>query len=204
MLTHRQLTPAKPLSNSLDAAAAITSYGGLMLWEAGSDDAVTSIEPLECADLVGLAGAGDQILLALTKDGILYCWCPNPGGRRDAWAPEQNIPTVIFSHEVVHIATGAEHAIAILESGEVWSWGNGDGGRLGHGDELSLKEPRLVETLRGACVGKQAAAGFGSTLLLTQDEDVYCWGMVFGIPSPESNVPRMVHSLHHMRVAQAT
>ena len=40
--------------------------------------------------------------------------------------------------EVIKVAThcDAKHYLALTSDGEVYSWGNGDGGRLGHGDNM--------------------------------------------------------------------
>lgn len=43
----------------------------------------------------------------------------------------------------MHVATGCEHSCAISDTGLLYSWGHGDGGRLGHGDN----NPRLVPVL---------------------------------------------------------
>ena len=42
--------------------------------------------------------------------------------------------------EIVKIASNPEgkHYLALSPEGDVFSWGNGDGGRLGHGDTKSV------------------------------------------------------------------
>ena len=48
--------------------------------------------------------------------------------------------------------------------GEVYSWGEGDDGKLGHGGKGSCDRPRVVEALRGrdvvgiSCGGAHSAA----------------------------------------------
>ena len=47
----------------------------------------------------------------------------------------QPVPRVIRAFgetKIVRIACGATHTIAVDENGGVWTWGNGDYGRLGH------------------------------------------------------------------------
>ena len=41
------------------------------------------------------------------------------------------------------------HSLALTESGEVFSWGDGDYGKLGHGTSDRQRRPRQVEALRG-------------------------------------------------------
>ena len=63
------------------------------------------------------------------------------------------------------MACGAAHSVCIAASGEVYSWGCGKYGRLGHGSEASEPQPRVVEALRGMrCV--QIASGGAHNLAL--------------------------------------
>lgn len=53
--------------------------------------------------------------------------------------------------EVTKIAahTEGKHFMALTRDSEVFSWGNGDGGRLGHGDNAFKEEPTLIQALVG-------------------------------------------------------
>jgi alpha-tubulin suppressor-like RCC1 family protein len=62
----------------------------------------------------------------------------SPDGKRDPTAPKKD--TI-----VVHLAAGCEHTAVLTADGEVFSWGHGDGGRLGHGNNSQCFTPtRLV------------------------------------------------------------
>ena len=45
-----------------------------------------------------------------------------------------------------------KHYLALTKAGDVYSWGNGDAGQLGHGDTGSLDSPKLVQELAGRAV----------------------------------------------------
>ena len=45
------------------------------------------------------------------------------------------------------------HSLAIGKNGEVWSWGDGDYGKLGHGDSTTQKQPtQIQEQLKKPCL----------------------------------------------------
>ena len=45
---------------------------------------------------------------------------------------------------VVEVAAGYMHTLARTASGRIYSWGNGEEGRLGHGDEDDRVEPKEI------------------------------------------------------------
>ena len=64
----------------------------------------------------------------------------------------------------VSVNSGGKHCLALSAEGEVYSWGEGDDGKLGHGGKASCDRPRVVEALRGrdvvavSCGGAHSAA----------------------------------------------
>ncbi|KAM8856113.1 alsin-like isoform 2-T3 [Spinachia spinachia] len=58
---------------------------------------------------------------------------------------------------------------------EVWSWGRGSEGQLGHGDQLARLQPLCIKCLTGEEVIK-VAAGSHHSLALTAHCQVYSWG----------------------------
>lgn len=59
---------------------------------------------------------------------------------------------------IIEVAAHSEgrHYMALTTEGTVYSWGNGDSGRLGHGDTRSLECPTLIEALLGHTITKIA------------------------------------------------
>ncbi|KAM4731264.1 alsin-like isoform 2-T2 [Anableps anableps] len=58
---------------------------------------------------------------------------------------------------------------------EVWSWGRGSEGQLGHGDQLARLQPLCIKSLTGQEVIK-IAAGSHHSLALTAQCQVFSWG----------------------------
>ena len=54
----------------------------------------------------------------------------------------------LASLEVATVVAGASHSFAITTDGALFSWGAGQCGRLGHGDEESQKAPLRVAGLQ--------------------------------------------------------
>lgn len=48
---------------------------------------------------------------------------------------------------MVDIAAGGAHSACITASGELYTWGKGRYGRLGHGDSEDQLKPKLVRSL---------------------------------------------------------
>ena len=83
-----------------------------------------------------------------------------------AKAREEDMPTAI-------VPAAKKKARAKL--GKLYTWGSGDYGRLGHGDNLNQKHPKVVDILRDKDVRK-FACGVRHCLALGSDGTVYSWG----------------------------
>ena len=68
-------------------------------------------------------------------------------------------------HKVLDIACGKEHCMLLTEHGQVYSWGGGSRGQLGHGTLASEEAPRLIMALDGMRVRKISAGGWHSAVI---------------------------------------
>jgi alpha-tubulin suppressor-like RCC1 family protein len=60
------------------------------------------------------------------------------------------------------VEAGAAHCLVVSSDGEVYSFGHGARGRLGHGVEQSQQTPKVIEALAGVKV-RSVAAGYYCT-----------------------------------------
>ncbi|KAF7816297.1 PH, RCC1 and FYVE domains-containing protein 1 isoform X1 [Senna tora] len=77
--------------------------------------------------------------------------------------------------DVQNIALGGKHAALVTEQGEVFCWGQGKGGRLGHKIDIDVSSPKIVDSLSGIHI-KYAVCGEYHTCALTDTGVVYTWG----------------------------
>ena len=77
--------------------------------------------------------------------------------------------------ERASLACGAFHTAALTSDGAVYTWGSGQDGKLGHGDENNQRTPKRVEALASTSV-RALACGGNHTAALTSDGAVYTWG----------------------------
>lgn len=75
--------------------------------------------------------------------------------------------------EIVDVAIGVRHVLALDKDGGVWSWGNDAGGALGHGDRTEVPTPKKIESLPPVTA---IAAGDYHSVALDRDGNVWVWG----------------------------
>lgn len=67
------------------------------------------------------------------------------------------------------------YSVNLYFLGQVWSWGDGDYGKLGRGGSDGCKTPKLIEKLQDLDVVK-VRCGSQFSVALTKDGQVYSWG----------------------------
>uniref|UniRef100_A0A8C9RA53 E3 ubiquitin-protein ligase HERC2 n=1 Tax=Scleropages formosus TaxID=113540 RepID=A0A8C9RA53_SCLFO len=172
-------------------SAAITSSGELYSWglgeygRLGHGDNTTQLRPKLVKVLLGhrvvqvACGSRDAQTLALTDEGLVFSWGDGDFGKLGRGGSEGcNIPQNIErlnGQGVCQIECGAQFSLALTKSGVVWTWGKGDYFRLGHGTDVHVRKPQMVEGLRGKKI-VHVAVGALHCLAVTDTGQVYAWG----------------------------
>lgn len=145
-----------------------------------------------CAKHALQVSAGNNHTCAVLDDGGLLCWGVGDfstenfgqlGYANDEGIGDDESPTsagkVEVGGPVTQVATGATHTCALLDTGSVRCWGEGNQGRLGYGNENNIGDDETPEEAGDVNIGGnvvQIAAGFEHTCALLETGTVRCWG----------------------------
>ncbi|WMV29485.1 hypothetical protein MTR67_022870 [Solanum verrucosum] len=119
------------------------------------------------------------------------------GDAEDRFSPTQ--VSALDGQEIVSLTCGADHTTAYSEAlKQVYSWGWGDFGRLGHGNSSDLFTPQPIKALHGIRI-KQIACGDSHCLAVTMEGEVQSWGRnqngQLGLGTTEDSlVPRKIEA----------
>uniref|UniRef100_A0A8D3D9F5 Regulator of chromosome condensation (RCC1) and BTB (POZ) domain containing protein 1 n=1 Tax=Scophthalmus maximus TaxID=52904 RepID=A0A8D3D9F5_SCOMX len=122
---------------------------------------------------------GSHHSMALTQEGEVFAWGYNNCGQIGSGSTaNQSYPRKVTSlqgRNVVGIVCGQTSSMALVDNGEVYSWGNNSIGQLGIGSNEVQLSPCPVTALQGLCV-QQIVSGYSHSLALTDEGLLYAWG----------------------------
>ena len=184
-------------------SAAISFKGDLFLWGAnesgqlGNGSVYPSFLPILIFDapfklqFIDVA-AGDQHVLALHSNGLLFSWGDNLSGQLGLGDYiSRHKPTLISSlsrYKFVKIAVGSSHSLALTTDGVLFAWGSNSGGQLGLGTFASSKIPLIVRNFPMERVAEIAASREFSMILLNNGSVLTCGRNDFGILGINSSI----------------
>jgi alpha-tubulin suppressor-like RCC1 family protein len=117
--------------------------------------------------------------MAITLTRNLLAWGSNKSwqlGLGDKAPNQVFVPTPVYGiDDVAQVSCGSEHTVALTSSGLVYSWGQGEGGLLGHGDTQNRAKPTIIEGLREQGISSVVCGGL-HTIALTKGGVCYSWG----------------------------
>ena len=115
--------------------------------------------------------------VALRSDGIVWTWGNNDYGQLGDMTTVQKTSPVQVKvtsttelSNVVAVAAGTYHTVALRSDGIVWTWGKNDGGQLGNGNTTNSDTPVNVTGLSNIVT---VAAGDLYTIALKSNNTIW-------------------------------
>jgi len=120
-------------------------------------------------------------------------------------------PQMVVRHQSIRaIACGGNHSVCLLDSGDVFTWGNSEFGALGHGTLVDhSSQPRKIETFPEAQEIVAIASGYFHTLAATKVGDTFAWGWndfgQLGLGTRDSQaIPMLLERMRNKKVRAIT
>lgn len=142
----------------------------------------TKIQSLSDKDVRKLF-CGSAYSACITQSGTLYTWGRGTYGSLGHGSSEDKlVPTIVQAvseDSVVDVALGSgdSHTLCATADGFVYSWGDGDCGKLGTGSCNGASLPVRIEELS---MISRIYSGSQFSVALAQDGAVYTWGKAHG------------------------
>ena len=181
-------TKVTAVSAGFADSVALTSSGSVLAWgknyngDLANGSTTDSVVPVRAAlpagtKVTAVAAGGDNNL-AVTSTGAV-AWASNDYGQLGNGGTEPTVPpvpvTLPAGTQVIAVAAGAVHSLALTSTGAVLAWGYNADGELGDRNRTNSDVPVKVKLPGGTKVIAVAAGGYFS-LALASTGAVYAWG----------------------------
>lgn len=129
--------------------------------------------PFGSSGCVITVAAGSAHSLAVLADGQVYSWGSNAAGQLGHGTQGSRVVTVpckvpLVKTVVVRVAAGVAHSLVVTETGQLFSWGQGNEGQLGYEVRSATRcqlTPRQVMGLNDELADEVACGGEFSAVL---------------------------------------
>ena len=189
---------------ALDTEGNVYSFGQNGYGQLGIQGISTNIHyptKIEGLENIVKIGAFEHISIALDKDGNVYVWGNGFGvtptklnfhskvidiSRKlilsengTVWKIDDLNGKISGLTNIVEIASGNSHNLALSADGKVYSWGNNSYGQLGTGNTVTNYTPTLVDIKNEndtPILGESVKCGEYSSSILTREGEIYSFG----------------------------
>ncbi|KAH3745060.1 RCC1/BLIP-II protein [Pelomyxa schiedti] len=205
-----------------DHTVALTASGAVYAWGAGHDGQLgigstayhltpTLVFSLHRIKITRVA-CGSGHTLCLSDNGSIYCWGKGANGRLGLGkVSDVQTPRKLEFFEgarIICIKCGFSHSMCLTDSNVLYTWGKGQDGRLGHGDEKDQWEPKAIEYFIDNRISiLSMSGGYFHSAAIADDFQLYTWGFgeygQLGLNNTQSEFrPQPVESLQGVSVSQ--
>ncbi len=191
------LTGIVNVSAGTDESFGVDSSGNVWAWgynpngQLGIGTTTNTVYATQIVTLTNmLSVASNQYhTLAVQADGTVWSWGANTGGQvgngsTASWITQ---PTEVVAANgqsgyltgIITAAAGANHSLALDNTGKVWAWGANASGQLGDGDSTLATKTSPVSVLKSGSAlinVLQIAANSTDSFAFRNDGTVYSWG----------------------------
>ena len=168
----------------------VVAFGDNVWGQLGNGSTQDSAVPVQVLKLSGVAdiAAGGGHSLALLRNGEVYAWGKNDSGQlgngctvnvdcKDSTVRVQVRRGGQPLRDVIAVAAGFSHSMALTSRGNVWAWGNNSSGQLGDLTTISRSNPEYVQSFIGILAGvRTIAAGGSHSLAALANGSLRAWG----------------------------
>ena len=165
-------------SLALKADGTVWGWGQNSLGQLGQgNDASPVAMPVQWGSIDNATGVygGRDMTYVLDANGAL--WCSGGTGPECGLSRRAEIRTPVVVPglpDLLDVAGGRNHAVALAADGTVWTWGANDSGQLGRGDFAAHTAPQQVP---GISKVVDVGAGAEHSMAVTEAGQVFVWGV---------------------------
>ncbi|CAJ2655465.1 unnamed protein product [Trifolium pratense] len=189
-------------SGSNDSSWKLFTWGDGDKYQLGHGNKETYLKPTRVLPLIEYnfqqIACGHTMTVALTTSGHVFAMGSTENGQLGNPNSAGKVPTLVqdklLGEFVEEISCGAHHVAVLTSKKELYTWGKGSNGRLGHGDTDDKKSPTLVVALKDRHI-KYISCGSNFTSCIcipksvTGTDQSVCFGcrQAFGITRKRHN-----------------
>jgi len=200
-------------SFALRADGTVWAWGSNISGQLGDGTAHERLTPVKVVRLENITtiSAGVSHSIAIKEDGTVWTWGANNRGQLgDGTTISRSAPMQVlggatgntFLQDIISVAAGEDHSLALRADGTVWAWGMGLG-------QLGIGAPTFQTTtavqVRGGSAGGMflqniiaISAGNNHSIALRDDGTVWAWGFGSGgrlgnASTSNQDIPVQVH-----------
>ncbi|KPA12209.1 BNR repeat domain protein, partial [Candidatus Magnetomorum sp. HK-1] len=179
-------------SIALESNGTVWTWGKNEAGQLGNGSSGTNLSSayhmLNFSDVTAIAAGGNHNL-ALKSDGSVWAWGDNSRAQLgDNTITNRSTPVQVldsnatgYLEDIIAIAAGSTHSMALKSDGTVWVWGENSQGQAGQGSTGTTYFYTPIQVMGIDGIGylgdiEAIAAGEGHNIALTSEGNVVAWG----------------------------